>query len=90
VAANRNSGIGLPKRPLLAPQASLTGAPSLGTVGRFDQGHGKPSRTKRSSNAGPTSRHVSGYPASWPAGPWVVPLFWLTVLALVLLLWFLG
>jgi hypothetical protein len=22
---------------------------------------------------------VLGYPAGWPAGPWVVPLFWLTV-----------
>lgn len=23
---------------------------------------------------------VLGYPAGWPAGPWVVPLFWLAVL----------
>jgi hypothetical protein len=22
---------------------------------------------------------VFGYPATWPAGPWVVPLFWLAV-----------
>jgi hypothetical protein len=23
---------------------------------------------------------VFGYPAAWPAGPWIVPLFWLSVL----------
>jgi hypothetical protein len=27
-----------------------------------------------------------GYPASWPAGPWVLPLFWLIVAVLALLL----
>jgi hypothetical protein len=23
---------------------------------------------------------VFGYPAGWPAGPWIVPLFWIAVL----------
>jgi hypothetical protein len=23
---------------------------------------------------------VLGYPAGWPAGPWIVPLFWIAVL----------
>src|SRR5262245_47849196 len=32
-------------------------------------------------------RAILGYPASWPAGPWIVPLFWLTAVTLALLMW---
>jgi len=35
----------------------------------------------------PDRRGLRYYPASWPAGPWVVPLFWLTVLLLAGLWW---
>lgn len=31
------------------------------------------------------AKPVLGYPASWPAGPWVLPLFWLTLVVLALL-----
>jgi hypothetical protein len=30
----------------------------------------------------PALTHVYGYPDYWPAGPWVVPLFWLIVMLL--------
>jgi len=36
-------------------------------------------QVRRSTKAGgqAAGRGVLGYPATWPAGPWVVPLFWL-------------
>jgi hypothetical protein len=33
---------------------------------------------------------VFGYPATWPAGPWILPLFWFTVLLGAWLLRWLG
>jgi hypothetical protein len=28
----------------------------------------------------PAHHEVFGYPAAWPAGPWMLPLFWVVVL----------
>src|SRR5262245_9996674 len=33
---------------------------------------------------------LSYYPAPLPAGPWAIPLFWLTVMLLAVLLWWLS
>jgi hypothetical protein len=92
MAANQNPGIGLPKRPLGPPPASLANArPLLDTAEHSGRGRRILSRAKRSSRFDhATARTAYGYPASWPAGPWVVPLFWLAVLALVLLQLFQG
>jgi hypothetical protein len=34
------------------------------------------------------NRGVFGYPEGWPAGPWIVPLFWIAVLLAALALRF--
>jgi hypothetical protein len=43
------------------------------------------SATQRQDRPRLADRHVMpcpvfGYPAGWPAGPWIVPLFWIAVL----------
>jgi hypothetical protein len=46
-------------------------------AGRYDASIRRHARRSAKANDRAVSHGVLGYPATWPAGPWVVPLFWL-------------
>jgi hypothetical protein len=106
MAPNKVTGIGSPKRPHPATLSLLADTRHLPWAAGADAGEIRHdwrrkhlSSRLRQKQVGRECREeedllraegVLGYPASWPAGPWFVPLFWLTVVVLALLLRSLG
>jgi hypothetical protein len=49
----------------------------LDPAGKYDVSIRRHARRSPETDERATNRGVLGYPATWPAGAWVVPLFWL-------------